>query len=134
MVRALEILLYVPNLIGYARILLLLLALYYMEKNYYYTVFIYGVSSFLDAFDGYYARKLNQSSKFGAVLDMLTDRVATSALVMCLAHFYPRYMFLLQVWMMLDISSHWAHTLASAIRGDKSHKASISDGKRHDNI
>ena len=63
---------------------------------------------------------------------MLTDRVATSALVMCLAHFYPKYMFILQVWMMLDISSHWAHTLASAIRGDKSHKSSISDGKRHE--
>lgn len=35
---------------------------------------LYGASSLLDAADGYAARALNQSSEFGAVLDMVTDR------------------------------------------------------------
>ena len=35
---------------------------------------LYGVSCLLDAVDGMAARALNQTSKFGAVLDMVTDR------------------------------------------------------------
>lgn len=34
----------------------------------------YCVSCLLDAFDGHAARALGQTSKFGAVLDMVTDR------------------------------------------------------------
>jgi CDP-diacylglycerol--inositol 3-phosphatidyltransferase len=34
----------------------------------------YIVSGFLDAVDGHAARYLGQSSKFGGMLDMLTDR------------------------------------------------------------
>ena len=36
----------------------------------------YLLSGFLDAFDGLAARKFNQSTMFGAVLDMITDRQA----------------------------------------------------------
>jgi CDP-diacylglycerol--inositol 3-phosphatidyltransferase len=35
---------------------------------------LYGVSCLLDAVDGMAARALDQTSKFGAVLDMVTDR------------------------------------------------------------
>ena len=35
---------------------------------------LYLFSGFLDAFDGWAARKFNQSTMFGAVLDMVTDR------------------------------------------------------------
>jgi CDP-diacylglycerol--inositol 3-phosphatidyltransferase len=35
---------------------------------------LYAVSSFLDVADGQAARRLGQTSKFGAVLDMVTDR------------------------------------------------------------
>jgi len=129
-VRAIEILLYVPNLIGYTRVLLLCAAYYYMLSDYKIAVALYGISGILDIFDGYAARYLNQCSKFGAVLDMLTDRVATASLIICLAHFYPKYMVAFQLWVMLDICSHWAHQLASVIRGDTSHKNS-SDKKRH---
>lgn len=84
MARAIEILLYVPNLIGYARILLLIFTYWFMVDHYIISIFFYSLSSILDAFDGYYARKLNQSSKFGGLLDMLTDRGATACLCMCL--------------------------------------------------
>ena len=42
----------------------------------------YFMSSFLDAFDGMAARYFDQSSTFGGMLDMLTDRVGTMALIM----------------------------------------------------
>ena len=39
----------------------------------------YVISCLLDAVDGMAARALGQTSKFGAVLDMVTDRYASSA-------------------------------------------------------
>lgn len=39
-----------------------------------YCTLLYGVSCLLDAVDGQAARALGQTSKFGAVLDMVTDR------------------------------------------------------------
>lgn len=41
---------------------------------------LYGVSCLLDAVDGMAARALNQTSKFGAVLDMVTDRCVSTFL------------------------------------------------------
>lgn len=39
-----------------------------------YCTLAYGISCLLDAVDGQAARALGQTSKFGAVLDMVTDR------------------------------------------------------------
>ena len=44
-------------------------------------IFLFQLSGLLDAVDGHAARLLNQSSKFGAMLDMLTDRCATMCLL-----------------------------------------------------
>ena len=60
--------------IGYTRIILAALALHYMNYHPKYCTVLYCISCLLDAFDGHAARALGQSSKFGAVLDMVTDR------------------------------------------------------------
>lgn len=61
-------------LTGYLRVILAACALYYMPYHPRYCTLLYGASSLLDAADGYAARKLNQTSQFGAVLDMIVDR------------------------------------------------------------
>jgi hypothetical protein len=38
------------------------------------SILAYGISCLLDAADGHAARALGQTSKFGAVLDMVVDR------------------------------------------------------------
>lgn len=48
-------------------------------------------------------------TKFGAMLDMLTDRCATMCLLVNLSLLYPSYTFLFQLNMTLDIASHWLH-------------------------
>lgn len=48
-------------------------------------------------------------TKFGAMLDMLTDRCATMCLLVNLALLYPSYTFLFQLSMCLDVASHWLH-------------------------
>lgn len=59
---------------GYTRVLLAALAMHYMSYHPKYSTVAYCVSQLLDAVDGHAARALGQASKFGAVLDMVTDR------------------------------------------------------------
>ncbi|CAG0901765.1 unnamed protein product [Cyprideis torosa] len=61
-----QILLYVPNLIGYARLLLIFLAWVFWDAHPPLFVILYVASAILDFFDGYFARKLNQCTSFGA--------------------------------------------------------------------
>ncbi|XP_035259970.1 CDP-diacylglycerol--inositol 3-phosphatidyltransferase [Anguilla anguilla] len=117
-----NIFLFIPNLIGYARIVLALLAFYFMPCCPVPAVFCYLLSALLDAFDGYAARALNQGTKFGAMLDMLTDRCATMCLLVNLALLYPSYTFLFQLSMSLDMASHWLHLHSSMMKGASSHK------------
>lgn len=124
---------------GYARVVLALLAFYLMPCCPWPAVFCYLLSALLDSFDGHAARALNQcrhlqwlswhwlfmpngiprtlsvllcflsATKFGAMLDMLTDRCATMCLLVNLSLLYPSYTFLFQLSMSLDIASHWLH-------------------------
>ncbi|TGZ75843.1 hypothetical protein CRM22_000156 [Opisthorchis felineus] len=118
-----SVFLFVPNIIGYGRIILLLYSCWHMRTDCWLTVFAYVVSGLLDAVDGYAARALNQSSRFGAMLDMLVDRCATMCLLACLATFYPNYVFLFQMSMLVDIASHWLHLHTSVAGGRQTHKA-----------
>jgi CDP-alcohol phosphatidyltransferase-like enzyme len=62
---------------GYSRIILAGLSLHYMSYHPKYCTLLYCISCLLDAVDGQAARALGQTSKFGAVLDMVTDRYGT---------------------------------------------------------
>ena len=94
-----NIFIFVPNLIGYGRIILALLSFWFMPTNYVAAGWCYILSGLLDAFDGHAARALNQSTKFGAMLDMLTDRCATMCLLATLSTFYPKWLFFFQLSM-----------------------------------
>jgi CDP-diacylglycerol--inositol 3-phosphatidyltransferase len=84
--------------------------------------FYYLLSGFMDALDGHAARKWGQSSQFGACLDMITDRCATSLLMVGLAVMYPAYAFHFQMLIGLDICSHWVQMTATYVTGAGSHK------------
>ncbi|XP_069691417.1 CDP-diacylglycerol--inositol 3-phosphatidyltransferase isoform X3 [Periplaneta americana] len=117
-----NIFLFVPNIIGYSRIVLALISFYYMPTNYVVSCWCYIISGLLDAFDGHAARYFNQSTKFGAMLDQLTDRCGTMCLLVTLSYFYPRYMFLFQLSMTIDIACHWIYLHTSLLQGKTSHK------------
>ncbi|XP_029414926.1 CDP-diacylglycerol--inositol 3-phosphatidyltransferase isoform X2 [Nannospalax galili] len=117
-----NIFLFVPNLIGYARIVFAIISFYFMPHCPFTASFFYLLSGLLDAFDGHAARALNQGTRFGAMLDMLTDRCATMCLLVNLALLYPRATLLFQLSMSLDVASHWLHLHSSVVRGSESHK------------
>ncbi|KAJ7333922.1 hypothetical protein OS493_016017 [Desmophyllum pertusum] len=117
-----NVFLFIPNIIGYARIVLAILSFYFMPNNHIMAASMYLVSGLLDAFDGHAARYFNQSTMFGAMLDMLTDRCVTTALLVMLSVFYPTYTFIFQMLICLDIASHWIHVQSSLLKGGASHK------------
>ena len=116
--------LYVPNLIGYTRIALGLAAFSYARDAAQWQWFfgLYFLSYALDAVDGVAARALQQTSRLGALLDMVTDRAATAGLLALLAALYPAHAFTFTTLLMLDIVSHWAQMCASLSVGARSHK------------
>ncbi|KAM0753771.1 CDP-diacylglycerol-inositol 3-phosphatidyltransferase [Meredithblackwellia eburnea MCA 4105] len=117
-----NIFLFVPNLIGYTRVVLAAASLTYMSSHPKFCTFAYSISCLLDAVDGQAARALGQTSKFGAILDMVTDRCTTSCLLCFLASTYTSYALLFQFLISLDFSSHYIHMYASLVSGSTSHK------------
>ncbi|WFD27422.1 CDP-diacylglycerol--inositol 3-phosphatidyltransferase [Malassezia nana] len=94
-------------------------------------IVLYCISCLLDAFDGMFARMLNQSSRFGAVLDMVTDRCTTACLLCFLTATYPSFALLFQGLVTLDFSSHYIHMytyvaasahISTLVSGSSSHK------------
>ncbi|OJJ06384.1 hypothetical protein ASPVEDRAFT_200308 [Aspergillus versicolor CBS 583.65] len=118
-----NVFLFIPNLIGYTRIIFAVASLHYMPYHPRTCSLLYSISCLLDALDGAAARRLNQSSRFGAVLDMVTDRCTTTCLLVFLASAFPKWSILFQTLISLDYSSHYIHMYATlAMGGNKSHK------------
>ena len=85
---------------------------------------LYTISELLDALDGYAARYFEQSTRFGAILDMVTDRCTTACLLVFLSSAFPRFAILFQGLIALDLASHYMHMYATIVVGgvDTSHK------------
>ena len=98
--------------------------------------FLYSVSAILDALDGWAARKFQQSTRFGAVLDMVTDRCATTCLLVFLATAKPAYSMIFQGLISLDFASHYLHMYATLVMGGQgeSHKNVSSSRSRIMNL
>mmetsp|Transcript_35067 Transcript_35067/g.84908 ORF Transcript_35067/g.84908 Transcript_35067/m.84908 type:complete len:196 (+) Transcript_35067:2575-3162(+) len=76
--------------------------------------------------DGLLARKLNQTSEFGGLIDMLTDRLSTLGLLYVLSGDYqpqdlefgfPVFRLTFLTLIALDIASHWSQMFSTAILG-----------------
>ncbi len=73
------VLLYVPNILGYLRIIFAFIGLYYsIVRQPIVAIFLWILASVLDLFDGKLARLLKQTSQFGILLDIVADNVLRS--------------------------------------------------------
>lgn len=129
-----KVLLYYPNLIGYARFICMALSFILAEVSWQQSIGLYLLAFVGDVVDGYVARACHQStkelidmfkccllisfgvgSKYGGVLDMVTDRVSTCGLLIIISHFYPQYKLTCIFLVVLDITSHWFHVMRSVL-------------------
>ncbi len=84
----------IPNLIGYLRLLLIpVFCWVYItadsSRDYLLAAGIVLFSSFTDLFDGMIARKFNQVTELGKILDPVADKLTHGAMAICLATRYP---------------------------------------------
>ncbi len=109
-----KIFFYVPNLIGYVRIILLFVAYSVYHDNFPLFALSYFISFSLDFIDGPVARALGQCSKFGGLMDMMTDRIGNLIVVACGFETpgLPNKGFLVFL-VILDIVSHTLQTYQS---------------------
>ncbi len=89
----------IPNILGYFRILLIpvFMLIYFnaeTTRDYYIAVVVVGISSLSDMFDGLIARKFNQVTELGKLVDPLADKLTQGALIICFLGRFP-YMWLL---------------------------------------
>jgi CDP-diacylglycerol--inositol 3-phosphatidyltransferase len=110
-VTSTHVLLYYPNLIGYLRVLCMVLSFYFALTHWQLTLIYYSAAFVGDVVDGHVARAFKQSSTYGGVLDMVTDRVSTCGFLVILSNLYPHYLFPIIMLIVLDIGSHWFHVL-----------------------
>lgn len=88
---------YIPNLISSLRILLVApLALYLISKNYTASLGVFLLAGFSDALDGYLARRFNWTSRLGALLDPIGDKLlmVTTYLILGLQALMPMWLVL----------------------------------------
>ncbi|XP_065868348.1 probable CDP-diacylglycerol--inositol 3-phosphatidyltransferase 2 [Euphorbia lathyris] len=117
----LAVYLYIPNIVGYTRVLMncFAFAICFSNKNLF--GILYFISFVCDGIDGWCARKFNQVSTFGAVLDMVTDRISTACLLVILSQVYRPGLVFVSL-LALDIGSHWLQMYSTFLLGKASHK------------
>lgn len=123
----LGVILLVPNLIGYVRIILLFIALPLTFICPLATFLLVAISGNLDILDGYIARKLNQESKIGQVLDYATDRAADVIIFMILAMSFPKAWSFFCAVLMLDIFSHICQVYTNLFLKLENHKSASKE-------
>ena len=113
-----KIFLYVPNIVGYVRLLLLLASTQYEGYNF---VALFIISATLDFVDGYTARLFDQATLFGSCFDMMIDRLSTVVIMYRIIAAEPKYTVILTQLFMIDFISHFLHFNVSLIT-KKHHK------------
>ncbi len=82
----------IPNIITMLRVVLIpvFVVVYYLDWEWARQAgaFIFWLAAITDWFDGYLARKLKQSTAFGAFLDPVADKLIVSAALLMITHTY----------------------------------------------
>lgn len=118
----LTVVFYIPNIIDYFRIVLLIASIFFKGGRF---ALLYAVSISLDYFDGYAARNYNQISLLGAALDMIVDRVSTMVILSKISLERPNYSSWCTLYSIIDFMSHFMFSLLSAYTGI--HHKKLSD-------
>lgn len=117
--------LFVPNLIGYGRLVCLIIAVATAFEHPWLAAVCMCLCIWGDFFDGRIARKLGQTSAFGQLLDFITDHyVLNLAMYLILCRLYPQWWLAVLFVAVADGSAHAGWTYLALLRGSSSHRSS----------
>lgn len=81
----------IPNLLSVFRILILVpFVNFVLKESYLYAGLILILSGVTDMFDGHLARKLNQVTDLGKMLDPIADKITLVTIMICLSIKFPK--------------------------------------------
>lgn len=94
----------IPNLLSMFRIVLIVpMIVFFISKNYIGAVICIAVSGLSDMFDGMIARRFNQISKLGKMLDPIADKLTLVAVIICIGILIPNVRLLVIILATKDI-------------------------------
>ena len=83
----------VPNLLSMLRIIVIVpLTKFLLDQDFIMAGVMVLISAVSDMLDGFLARKLNQITELGKVLDPIADKLTLIAIVLCMNYLYPEIM------------------------------------------
>lgn len=94
----------IPNIITYLRFILIVpFAYYFLDEKYIPAAVCIGISGLTDCFDGFIARKLNQVTSLGKILDPIADKLTLLVVVVCMVMFVPILLPILVILLIKDV-------------------------------
>lgn len=94
----------IPNIITIIRIILIIpFVIKFLEEDYVASIIIISISGLTDILDGVIARKFNQITNLGKLLDPLADKMTLIAVAVCLCVIFPVIIPLLVILLVKDI-------------------------------
>lgn len=94
----------IPNLLSIFRILLIIpFVIFFLNENYIAAAVCIIVSGLTDAFDGFIARKFNQITDLGKMLDPLADKLTLIAIMICIVILFPIVLPVVAILIIKDI-------------------------------
>merc|ERR1719469_44901 len=113
--KLLPIPLYIPNILGYIRIILSFVALWKSSTNPIQAVVLWILSAFLDLIDGIVARKLNQCSSLGIFLDVAADNILRTSIWVAVVKSYKSSSNIMDLISTFIICIEWLTFLSTQI-------------------
>jgi len=124
----LPVALYIPNLLGYARIVSAFVGLQFAPSQPVIAVKIWILSALLDLLDGPTARMLNQTSSFGVVLDIAADNILRSCVWVAAAAANPSYLAISCFVLCLE----WVTLVATQVHASSQHSQHWKEARQKD--
>ena len=95
----------IPNMLSFIRIIIIIpFVWYFLNDEYLLAAAMLMLSAMSDMFDGIIARKLNQITKLGKILDPVADKLTLTAVVVCIGIKFPETILLVVILILKDVS------------------------------
>lgn len=107
----------VPNCMSFARIIIIPFFIYFfLTNNLIAAAALLVLSGLSDMFDGFFARKLNQITELGKILDPIADKLTLGAVVICMwVRYADRQISVLSVCFAIMILKEFLMALGSIV-------------------
>lgn len=94
----------IPNLLTYLRIIIIIpFVICFLNHKYIMAMILIGISALSDCCDGFIARKFNQITDLGKLLDPVADKLTLLSVMVCITIFTPVVLPVMTILVLKDV-------------------------------